>query len=106
MNISILIPVSNDLKIIEALKSIDEKVQVVVSLNKPSQEILKLVKNIQKKRFPALKNLDIVFCKIDYKSIAGAYNNGIKTAKYDNILLMDSDCIFEKGTIKKLNKNK
>lgn len=102
MNISILIPVSNDLKIIEALKSIDEKVQVVVSLNKPSQEILKLVKNIQKKRFPALKNLDIVFCKIDYKSIAGAYNNGIKTAKYDNILLMDSDCIFEKGTIKKL----
>lgn len=102
MNISILIPVSSDLRILDCLRSIDEKVEVVISLNKPTAEILALVNRIKNGYFKELSNLEVVSCQIDYLSIAGAYNKGIETAKFDNILLMDSDCIFEKETIRKL----
>ncbi len=105
MKITVLIPVSNDLRILNCLKSIDEKVEIMISLNKPSTELLRLIKDIKAGTYPELCNLQINTCQIDYLSIAGAYNQGIKEAKYDNILLMDSDCTFEKGTIRKLYNN-
>lgn len=105
MKISVLIPVSTDIRILECLKSIDEKVEVVISLNKPNKKIRELVKKIKQNKFSELKDLEIHTCQINYQSIAGAYNNGIKKAKYDHILLMDSDCTFQKDTIKKLYNN-
>lgn len=104
MKLSIVIPVSNDLRLKRCVESVDEKVEVVISLNKPSRDIKKLVKNIIQSQ--KSKNfLNIVVCKINKASIAGAYNNGIEHSSYDKILLMDSDCVFEKGTIRKLNNN-
>lgn len=99
MKISIIIPVSSDLKIKECIKSVDEVAEIIMSLNKPTKKILRLLKKI-KKNDPHLR-----FCRINYPSIAGAYNQGIKTAKYDNILLMDSDCIFSNGCIRRLYNN-
>ena len=105
MKITIIIPVSNDLRILDCLKSIDEKVEVMISLNKPNREMLALVDEIKKGKYNKLNDLEINICQIDYLSIAGALNRGIKKAKYENIFLMDSDCIFEKGTIRKLYRN-
>jgi len=53
----------------------------------------------------AYKNIKFTICQIENASIAGAYNNGIKHSNHENILLMDSDCVFEKGCIGKLYKN-
>ncbi|OGM29475.1 hypothetical protein A2630_00575 [Candidatus Woesebacteria bacterium RIFCSPHIGHO2_01_FULL_44_10] len=107
MNISVVIPVCNDLRLKACIDSIDEKVEVVISLNKPTKELKDLIKSILKvqKEKNKYKNIKFNICEIGYPSIAGAYNNGIKHASYENILLMDSDCIFEKGCIRKLHQN-
>ena len=106
MNISIVIPVSSDLRIANCVKSIDENVELVISLNNPTEELRNLAQDIAKnpKKFCA-KELDVKVCQIDYLSIAGAYNNGIKHSSNDLILLMDSDCTFSPGCIKKLYHN-
>lgn len=90
--ISIVIPCSNDVLVERCIRSIDEDVEIVVSLNNPSQK----VKNILKK-FP-----DVVTVETKKRGIALAYNNGISKAKNDWILLMDSDCIFEKRAIRRM----
>ncbi len=107
MKVSVLIPVSDDLRILDCINSIDEKVEVVISLNKPSKELRKLIDSMLSDKNEGTLYKDIMFkvCEINYVSIAGAYNNGIKHSKYNNVLLMDSDCVFKKGCIKKLHKN-
>ncbi len=103
MNISIVIPVSDDLRISDCIKSIDEKVEVVISLNKPSKKVLEEIKKLLRSK--KLSHLKIKTCTIKEASIAGAYNNGIKAATHELILLMDSDCIFDKSCIQKLYAN-
>ncbi len=105
MNISVLIPVSTDLRLRRCIESIDETVEVVISLNKPSAPIEKMVSEMirQQKKDGLFPNLSFVVCRIEYPSIAQAYNNGIAHATHPKILLMDSDCVFNPGTIKKLD---
>ena len=91
MNLSILIPVKDDTRIVNCINSIDEEVEVVVVMNDPSDEIIDIVSKLQVKS---------VF--LPEANLSKAYNAGIEASKYDKILLMDSDCIFEKGTIRKL----
>lgn len=107
MNVSIVIPDSNDLRIENCINSIDENVEVVISLNKPSKKLKLLIDKIlyEQKNNYRYENLRFIICQIEIASIALAYNNGIKNAKYKNILLMDSDCTFKKGTIGKLYLN-
>lgn len=104
MHLSIVIPVSNDLRLKKCIESIDENVEVIISLNKASKDIKKLIKNILNNQ--KYKNkLEIRVCEIGEASIAKAYNNGVRHSSYDKILLMDSDCVFKKGTIRKLDDN-
>lgn len=93
MELSIVIPVKNDIKIKECIQSIDEEVEIVVAMNDPSIDVVKLV-----------KGLEVKFVCIPEANLSKAYNAGIEIASYDRVLLMDSDCIFEKGTIRKLYK--
>ena len=107
MKVSVVIPVSNDLRLKRCIDSVDEKVEVVISLNKPSIRIKEQVNFMlrQKKEKKKYQDIKFVVCEIKKPSIAGAYNNGIKHAAYDHIFLMDSDCIFEKKCIRKLENN-
>lgn len=73
---------------------------MVISLNAPSKALEKLVEKIIQK-----SNLKIAVCKIDYPSIAGAYNNGISNSRFQKILLMDSDCTFDPECIKRFDAN-
>lgn len=93
MDLSIVIPVKDDIRIKQCIDSIDENVEVVVVLNDPSKEVEEIVSEIG-------ENLNVV--KIDEANLSKAYNYGILNAKYENIFLMDSDCIFSRGCIKKL----
>ncbi|MFT4311861.1 MAG: glycosyltransferase family 2 protein [Candidatus Woesearchaeota archaeon] len=91
MKLSIIIRVKDDLRVARCLDSIDEDVEVVVVLNTPSKEVIEL-----------LKKYNVVTTKINNNNLAKAHNRGIEVSKYEFVLLMDSDCVFKKGTINKL----
>ncbi|HEY7416329.1 MAG TPA: glycosyltransferase [Ktedonobacteraceae bacterium] len=102
MDISVVIGVHGDLRLKNCLDSIDEDVEVIISLNAPTDPLMNLVNNLlqQKKEHGAYEKLSFSLCTIDYPSIAGAYNNGILHASNQKVLLMDSDCLFTKGCIR------
>ncbi len=103
MKVSIVIPVSDDLRITQCIHSIDERVEVVISLNKATRKIREEIKKLLRSK--KLSHLKILTCEISDASIAGAYNHGIETASHRLILLMDSDCVFESGCIRRLYQN-
>lgn len=96
MNLSIIIPVKDDLRIKNAIDSIDENVEIVIVLNIPSKEIRLLTKKLKN------LNANIKITEIGVNNLSKAYNVGIKSSTKDNVLLMDSDCVFKKNTIRKL----
>jgi len=96
LDLTILIPCATDQKIKYCIESIYKtcsyNVEILVSLNGATREIKNILKQYPK----------VNFCEIGEANLAKAYNNGIKNSTRSNILLMDSDCIFEKKTIKML----
>jgi glycosyltransferase involved in cell wall biosynthesis len=94
MNISIIIPNHSDLSVKRCIESIDVDCEIIISLNKPTNKLLEQV-DIGYER-----PVKTVFH--NEANLAAALNNGIFSASNDHVLLMDSDCIFEKGTIAKL----
>lgn len=94
MDVSIIIPVHDDIRIERCVNSIDEEVEVIASMNNPTGEVEKIVRELGIKR-----------CTIPVQSLSKAYNCGISTSTQRYVLFMDSDCIFEKGCIKRLRDN-
>ncbi len=96
IDLTIIIPCSTDTKIKYCIQSIYETctddVEILVSLNGASEEIKEILKGFQ----------GVKICEIKKANLSKAYNNGIKHASRSNILLMDSDCVFGKNTIKLL----
>jgi GT2 family glycosyltransferase len=90
--ISIVIPCSDDVLIKNCLDSIDVKVEIIVSLNRPSRAVKDILID-----YPQVKIIET-----DKQGIALAYNNGIEASDNEWILLMDSDCIFSPSSISKL----
>ncbi len=89
--LTVIIPAADDLRLEDCVKSIDEDVEVLVSLNGPTEEIKELVKRLKLKH-----------CEIPQRNLGAALDEGIKKATYNKVLFMDSDCTFKKGTIRKL----
>lgn len=93
MELSIVIADSRDLKIRDCVNSIDENVEVIVSLNDATDELVKLT-----------KTLGVRTCETKERGLALALNRGIEKANNSKILIVDSDFTFEKGTIRRLYK--
>jgi hypothetical protein len=91
MDLTIIIPVCDDLRIERCIKSIDEDVEIIVSMNNPTEKIKKLI-----------NRLGVDSCQIAKQSLSKAYNEGIKKSTKNHILITDSDCVFKKGSIQKL----
>lgn len=91
--LSIVIPCADDIRIKHCLDSIDEKVEIVVVLNGATKEVINVV-----------NSYDVKVVEIKERNLSKALNIGIEEAKYSNTILIDSDCRFEKGAIKKLFK--
>lgn len=89
--VSIVIPCADDIRIKECLESIDEDVEVIVVLNGASKEVKQIV-----------KKYGVKIAEISERNLARALNVGIENSKYPNILFMDSDCVFNKSTIRKI----
>ncbi len=91
MDMSIVIPLKDDIKIKNCVASVYEEVETVIVLNTPSDEVRKLV-----------SGLDCTVEEIDENNLSRAYNVGIEASSSTNVLLMDSDCTFDPGTLRKL----
>jgi len=98
LDLTIIIPCRSDVRISYCIESIyrtcNENVEVLVSLNNATKEVKEILKNFKK----------VKTCEIEEANLSKAYNNGIEHASRNNILLMDSDCIFSPNTIKLLYK--
>lgn len=91
LEMSIIIPVKDDARIINCIKSIDVEVEIVVVFNGATEEFKHIV-----------DGFNVTVVELKEAGLSNAYNAGISKAKYRNILLMDSDCVFSKGCIAKL----
>lgn len=95
LNLSVIIPVSKDLKIRECLQSIDAIVEIIVVLNNfPSKEVIKIVED-DKRCVPVY--LDGPGC-----NLAKVFNIGISSAINEKIVLTNSDCLFTPGLLDNL----
>ncbi|MCL1935237.1 MAG: glycosyltransferase [Defluviitaleaceae bacterium] len=95
LNLSIIIPAYNDIRLKECLQSIDEDVEIVIVLNGATEEVKKIAYSY---------NSVVKIFELSEPNLAKAYNYGIENSTKDNVLIMDSDCIFISKTIIKLYK--
>ena len=91
INLSIVIPAHRDPSLSRCIESIDENVEVIVALNDASEDVEQ-----------AAVAAGVTIVSMEEAHLGRAYNLGIQAATGDNILLMDSDCIFTSGAIRKL----
>lgn len=96
--LSVVIPVSRDLRLSECLKSIDEPVEVIIVLNNfPSLGVKNIVNDF------CWKDLKVVNLDGGHNNLSVAFNAGIKAASNEKILIMNSDCIFKKGQLGRIS---
>lgn len=89
--LSIIIPCADDTRLGYCLDSIDEEVEVIVVLNGASNNVKEIAEQYKVKKII-----------INERNLPKALNVGIENSKYNNVLFMDADCIFQKGAIRKL----
>jgi len=89
MEITVAIICSSDVLISKCLKSISESTRILVILNNPSEKILDIVSNDSRVKTLRHDNLNLGYLR----QLAA---DNIETK---GILYIDSDCVFEKGTI-------
>ena len=90
MDISIIIRCRDDNRVFNCIESIDEDVEVIVSLSdNPKLE-------------RELKNKGIKYCLSPLKNLSMTSNMGFELASHEKIIITDSDTVFESDCIKKL----
>ena len=94
MDLTVLIAVATDSRIEECINSIDEDCEILVVANGASKEIIELLKKIKK------KNKYVNFIFIEERNLSKARDIGMFAALYNKVILMDSDCVFKRGTIR------
>lgn len=105
MNLSIIIPDHNDLKLLDLVASIDYTndkdcfVELVIVLNKPTEELINLVSRL---KINYREKFEFNIITVDICNLGYVYNVGIKNCKYDLIMFLDSDLVCEKRAIKTL----
>lgn len=95
LDLSIIITAVNDIKIKKCLESIDENLEIIVVLDCATENVKKIVESFKK-----TKTIEI--CE---RNLGLSRDLAIRKSRYDKILLMDSDCTFEKRCIEKVYKN-
>jgi len=91
LDLTIVIPCADDLLLTRCLDSIDEEVEIIVALNGATDAVRQLV--IER---------HVNYCELPEKNLGAACDIGVRAAKTSSVLLMNSDCTFARGTIKRL----
>jgi len=92
-DVVVVIPVRADPLVRKALCSIPNGVDVVVSMNDPSEEVRCIVSEFA----AACPNLIVV--ETTKVGMAAAVNLGVSTARRDKIVMLDSDCELDNDTL-------
>ncbi|MHA1829434.1 MAG: glycosyltransferase [Candidatus Heimdallarchaeaceae archaeon] len=90
LSVTVVIPCADDVRIKSCIESIDENVEILVVLNGATKKVVNIVK-----KFGVRKVV------LRERNLAKALNVGIKKAKNSKVILIDSDCTFQKGAIRK-----
>ena len=91
MDLSIVIRCSEDERLFRCIESIDEDVEIVVSISENA--------DFQKK----LKEKKIKYCISPSGNLSLTSNIGIKNSRFDRVIITDSDTVFEPGCIRLMN---
>ena len=91
MNISIIIRCGDDERVFKCIESIDEDVEVVVSISENPV--------LQEK----LSSKGIPYCLVPRGNLSVVSNIGFNQTKNDRVIITDSDTIFEKGCIGRMH---
>lgn len=90
--LSVVIPVSDDVRIGECLASLPEGIEIIVVLNNnPSQEVKRIVE-LDYRCHPVF--VEGVGC-----NLARIFNIGIASARSDCVMLLNSDCVVPDGLV-------
>jgi glycosyltransferase involved in cell wall biosynthesis len=88
---SIVISCSEDPGIFDTIDSIEENVEIIATIT-PCEEIER-----------ALRERGIKYVITPKGNHSVTVNSGIEAARHNKIILMDSDCVFEKGAIRSIS---
>lgn len=95
--ITVVIPVSSDKRIGRCIDSVDENAEIIVVLNNnPTMEVVDVVRMNNRCK---IITMDEKGC-----NLARVFNEGIKSATHDKIVLMNSDCTFQPGLIREVSR--
>ena len=94
MDISVLLCVHDDVRIINCLNSIDVPCEAIVVANNATEQVLSALHN-----YDSGDRFDLRIIEIPEKGIGRARDVGAENAKYDKMLFLDSDCRFLPGGI-------
>ncbi|MDO8436045.1 MAG: glycosyltransferase [bacterium] len=95
--ITVVVPVSNDKRIGKCIDSVDENAEIVVVLNNnPTTEVVDIVR--------ISRRCKIIIINEKGCNLARVFNEGIKSATHDKIMLMNSDCTFQPGLIREASR--
>lgn len=89
LKITLVICVCDDIRIIDALNSINYDIEVILVLNGSPKEFTKNIKKYKKK-----SDLNIKIIEIEEKNLSKARNIGTIKAKYNKVVFYDSDTII------------
>lgn len=95
-DVSIVIPVKSDCLLDCALDSIKDEVEVIVSLNFPSEEVRMICEKWRQRN--CIFELKVI--ETQEIGMPVALNNGVEKAKFSKVIVLDSDCVLESDAIK------
>lgn len=90
MDLSIIIRCCHDPKVFQCIESVDESVEIIVSMCENM---------IIESR---LKNMGIKYCIVPKGNLSITSNRGLNIAQNSKVIITDSDTYFERGCIKKV----
>lgn len=96
IDLSLVVCVADDLRIIKMLETIDVNCEVVVVLNGTTKQLKKMLQD-----FKETSLLKINVIELPERNLSKARNYGIEKAMYDKVVFYDSDCLIVKGALMK-----
>lgn len=94
IDLSLVICVADDLRIIKLLKTVDIDCEVIIVLNGATKQLKQKVIEFGKSSTLRMKLLEI-----PERNLSKARNYGIENAMYDKVVFYDSDCLIIKDSL-------
>lgn len=98
LDISLIICVANDVRIEKTLKSIDVYCEVVIVLNGATEQVKKIISSYRNTNC-----FELIVTEISERNLSKSRNIGMELAKYDKVVIYDSDCTIVKGALEKFS---